>query len=104
MCSVIEPETSIRQNITALAIGFGFDVEAFSVEALDRARDEATEPFDREHVTPFIQRDPAVRAAVLEADGAVPEARAAPSRARMRALSCAPNAATARERHSTRSA
>ena len=28
MCSVIEPETSIRQNITACAIGFGLRLEA----------------------------------------------------------------------------
>lgn len=34
----------------------GFDVEAFTFAELDRAHRQATEQFDREHVTPFIRR------------------------------------------------
>lgn len=33
----------------------GLDVEVFTVKALERAWTEAREPFDREHVTPFLR-------------------------------------------------
>lgn len=36
----------------------GLDAEVFTVEALDTAWREATEPYEREHVTPFIWRRP----------------------------------------------
>jgi spore coat polysaccharide biosynthesis protein SpsF len=36
----------------------GLDVEAFTLDALFAADREATEPYDREHVTPFIYRHP----------------------------------------------
>lgn len=36
----------------------GLDVEAFSLEALEIAAREAADPYDREHVTPFIYRHP----------------------------------------------
>jgi len=36
----------------------GLDVEVFSRKALDIAQKQATEPSDREHVTPFIYRQP----------------------------------------------
>lgn len=36
----------------------GLDVEAFTLEALLAAGREATDPYDREHVTPFIYRHP----------------------------------------------
>ena len=50
----------------------GFDVEAFGVTALTRAGNEATDQYDREHVTPFIRRDPLVRAGLLETEQPVP--------------------------------
>lgn len=36
----------------------GLDCEAFSAEWLERAAREASAPFDREHVTPFIRNHP----------------------------------------------
>lgn len=36
----------------------GLDVEAFALEALRAAGREATDPYDHEHVTPFIYRHP----------------------------------------------
>jgi len=36
----------------------GFDTEVFSRAALDAATDEAVDPFEHEHVTPFIWRRP----------------------------------------------
>lgn len=36
----------------------GLDVEAFGLDALEAAGREATDPYDREHVTPFIYRRP----------------------------------------------
>jgi len=45
----------------------GLDVEVFTAAALAQAAVEATEPSDREHVTPFLRRDP-FRRAVLRHD------------------------------------
>lgn len=36
----------------------GFDTEVVSLEALEAAHDEATDPYEREHVTPFLWRRP----------------------------------------------
>ena len=43
----------------------GLDCEAFSLDWLVRAAREATDPFDREHVTPFIRGNKEVRAVNL---------------------------------------
>ncbi|ASM74626.1 3-aminobutyryl-CoA aminotransferase (plasmid) [Pseudosulfitobacter pseudonitzschiae] len=43
----------------------GFDVEIFTAEALRAADTRATEAFDREHVTPFLRREPEFRRATF---------------------------------------
>jgi spore coat polysaccharide biosynthesis protein SpsF len=47
----------------------GAAVEAVSLEALLRARDLATDPYDREHVTSLVRRDPRFRALRAVAPG-----------------------------------
>ena len=53
---------------TGVTFPNGFDVEVFSVGALDRSWRLAVETFDREHVTPFLQRDPSNEIVVIEHD------------------------------------
>jgi spore coat polysaccharide biosynthesis protein SpsF len=47
----------------------GLDCEAFTRAALDAAAAQATEPGDREHVTPWIRRNPAYRRVNLDGPG-----------------------------------
>lgn len=47
----------------------GLDCEVFTREVLERAAGEAREPYDREHVTPWIKRDPSVSRAYLHGPG-----------------------------------
>lgn len=53
----------------------GLDVEVFSRRALECAWQEARQPFEREHVTPYLRTAPAVRRANLAYEGD-PDARA----------------------------
>jgi spore coat polysaccharide biosynthesis protein SpsF len=50
----------IRYARTAFHTGFphGFDTEIFEAEALYEAASEASDPYEREHVTPFLWRRP----------------------------------------------
>jgi spore coat polysaccharide biosynthesis protein SpsF len=50
---------------------YGAAVEAVACEALQRAHALATDPYDREHVTPFLRRDSRFRALDLVAPAAV---------------------------------
>jgi len=43
----------------------GLDCEAFTIEALITAAETATEPYDREHVTPWLRRAPQLKRANL---------------------------------------
>lgn len=47
----------------------GLDCEAFTRPALERATALATNPYDREHVTPWLRREPSVRRAHLSGPG-----------------------------------
>jgi glutamate-1-semialdehyde 2,1-aminomutase len=68
-CPLVDPElvdTAIRQfkdarvdyfsNITPPTYPDGLDIEVFSMSALDKANQETTDEFDREHVTPYLRR------------------------------------------------
>jgi spore coat polysaccharide biosynthesis protein SpsF len=57
----------IRYARTAFKTGFplGFDTEVFSLDLLCEVEANATDPYEREHVTPFIWRRPEAYPAVL---------------------------------------
>lgn len=70
-CPLFDPEVSsavlaafaqleISYARTAVAAGYplGFDTEVFTMQALRIAAAEAEDPYEREHVTPFIWRRP----------------------------------------------
>lgn len=70
-CPLIDPEVTDRVIKTCIASGAdyasnivertyprGLDVEAFRFDALARAHREATKPYEREHVTPYIWQNP----------------------------------------------
>lgn len=48
----------------------GLDAEVFTARALAEADETATEPFDREHVTPWLRRAPHLKRGNLARDGA----------------------------------
>jgi spore coat polysaccharide biosynthesis protein SpsF len=49
-------------HVVEFGLPVGAAVEAVSVDALERAHARAVDPYDREHVTSFIRRDPAFQA------------------------------------------
>ena len=51
---------------TGLSFPDGLDVQAFTFDALMEAEERARENYDREHVTPFIEKNYASKSAVLE--------------------------------------
>lgn len=68
-CPLIDPEVCSRvlslvtdgvdyaSNVMPRGFPRGMDCEAFTMEALKRAHAEADDPYDREHVTPWMQRN-----------------------------------------------
>ncbi len=48
----------------------GLDAEVFRAAALFEAEDQATEPFDREHVTPWLRRAPHLKRGNIAHEGA----------------------------------
>jgi spore coat polysaccharide biosynthesis protein SpsF len=66
--------TTFRQRVGAdhvveCGLPVGAAVEAVSLDALQRARTLITDPYDREHVTSFIRRDPRFKALRAVAPG-----------------------------------
>lgn len=53
-----EPGVDYASNKLAPSFPLGLDVEVFSRAALERASDEATESFERSHVTVYIRQNP----------------------------------------------
>lgn len=68
-CPLIDPEVCGRvldlmedgvdyaSNVMPRGFPKGYDCEVFTMGALERAHMEADDPYDREHVTPYIQRN-----------------------------------------------
>jgi glutamate-1-semialdehyde 2,1-aminomutase len=78
-CPLVDPglvdravSTLIEQGLdyvsTSARFPDGFDVEVCTSDALHRAWREATARDDREHVTPFVKRDPTNRTAIIDAE------------------------------------
>jgi spore coat polysaccharide biosynthesis protein SpsF (cytidylyltransferase family) len=81
-CPVIDPEVSGRvlaafhatgsdyaSNIDPRSWPKGLDTEVFSREALERAAAETADPYDREHVTPYLRRAEGMTRTNLVRDG-----------------------------------
>ena len=77
-CPLIDPEVCARvlallrerdvgyaTNVMPRGWPHGLDCEAFTVDALERAVENAVDPYDREHVTPWMRNHPDVRCANL---------------------------------------
>lgn len=73
-----EPPVDYCSNTLVRTYPIGMDTEVFTRAALARAHDEAVEPLEREHVTPYIYQHPAdfrLRNAAAPAEAAWPDLR-----------------------------
>ncbi len=52
--------TDYAANNLTVSFPHGLDCEAFTADALHRAAKSATAAYDREHVTPWLRRDPSI--------------------------------------------
>lgn len=52
-----ENQSDYSSNVSPRTFPDGLDVEVFSMNALEKAYENATENFDKEHVTPFIREN-----------------------------------------------
>ncbi len=69
LCPVWSGDADYSSNVLPRTYPKGLDCEAFTMALLGRAAREATTPYDREHVTPFMQREGAIRRANLDGPG-----------------------------------
>ena len=53
-------------NISPPTYPDGLDIEVFTFKALEQASQESTDPFDREHVTPYLRQPGKFRAAAMQ--------------------------------------
>lgn len=80
-CPLVDPslvDEAIRQfklmqvdyfsNISPPSYPDGLDVEVFKMVSLERAAEETSKPFDREHVTPYLREDGRFRQAAMYND------------------------------------
>lgn len=51
-----QAEVDYLSNVAPATYPDGLDIEVFSLEALERAGRESSDPFDHEHVTPYLRR------------------------------------------------
>ena len=81
-CPLIDPEVCARvlalrrerdvdyaTNVMPRGWPHGLDCEVFTADALERAMGEAVDPYDREHVTPWMRHHPQIRCANLPGPG-----------------------------------
>ena len=55
--SLMEDGVDYASNVMPRGFPKGLDCEVFTMEALERAHKEADDPYDREHVCPWMQRN-----------------------------------------------
>jgi len=73
LAQLTEAGAAYASNVDPRSWPKGLDTEAFTREALERTAAEATEAYDREHVTPYMRRAPGF----MRANTALPEDRCA---------------------------
>jgi spore coat polysaccharide biosynthesis protein SpsF (cytidylyltransferase family) len=54
---LMEDGVDYASNVMPRGFPKGYDCEVFTMDALERAHREADDPYDREHVTPYMQRN-----------------------------------------------
>ncbi|MBN1661431.1 MAG: glycosyltransferase family protein [Anaerolineae bacterium] len=60
LIALVQDDCDYASNSLIRTFPYGIDLEAFWFSALGRAYHEANEPYQREHVTPYIRENPAL--------------------------------------------